>query len=131
MKAITLIQPWASLIADGRESVETRSWPTKHRGPFAIHAGAKIDVEACDRFGYDPLRIPTRCIVATAELADCVRFPHPSAPPDEYGDFSPGRYGFLLRDLRALPEPIPAKGSLGLWEWEPPNGDGELPEEKR
>lgn len=40
MKAITIWQPWASLIACGVKQYETRSWPTKYRGPIAIHAAA-------------------------------------------------------------------------------------------
>ena len=39
MKAITILQPWASLIACGAKHYETRSWQTKHRGEIAIHAG--------------------------------------------------------------------------------------------
>ena len=35
-----------------------------------------------------------------------------------FGDYTPGRYAWLLADIRALPEPIPAKGALGLWEYE-------------
>lgn len=41
MKAITIWQPWASLIACGAKKYETRGWPTKYRGPIAIHAAAK------------------------------------------------------------------------------------------
>jgi hypothetical protein len=41
MKAITVLQPYASLIAVGAKQYETRSWATKHRGPIAIHAGKK------------------------------------------------------------------------------------------
>lgn len=39
-----------------------------------------------------------------------------------FGDYSPGRFAWLLADIRALPQPIPTKGALGLWEW-----DGEVP----
>lgn len=39
MKALTLHQPWATLVAIGAKTVETRGWATKHRGPLAIHAG--------------------------------------------------------------------------------------------
>lgn len=46
MKAISLWQPWASAIALGLKRVETRSWPTKHRGPIAIHAAkSKVGVQ--------------------------------------------------------------------------------------
>ena len=36
------------------------------------------------------------------------------------GDWTPGRYAWELRNIKLLPEPIPAKGQQGLWNWEPP-----------
>ncbi|HSG61653.1 MAG TPA: ASCH domain-containing protein, partial [Pseudomonadales bacterium] len=42
MKAITLWQPWASMIAIGCKTHETRSWSTFHRGPIAIHAAKRF-----------------------------------------------------------------------------------------
>lgn len=41
MKAITIWQPWASLIVHGVKHYETRGWYTGYRGPIAIHAAAK------------------------------------------------------------------------------------------
>ena len=41
MKALTIHQPYASLIAVGAKRYETRSWATRYRGPIAIHAGTK------------------------------------------------------------------------------------------
>ena len=41
MKAITLWQPWASLIAVGAKTIETRGWATNYRGPLAIHAAKR------------------------------------------------------------------------------------------
>ena len=62
MKAITLHQPWASAIALGRKTYETRSQPTRYRGLLAIHAGKTTD--------YVPLadirRLPFGAIVAVA-----------------------------------------------------------------
>ncbi|KXG09931.1 hypothetical protein AT864_01491 [Anoxybacillus sp. P3H1B] len=46
MKAITIKQPWATLIALGEKKFETRSWKTNYRGKIAIHAGKTIDYEA-------------------------------------------------------------------------------------
>ena len=40
MKAISLLQPWATLVSIGAKRVETRSWRTDYRGPIAIHASA-------------------------------------------------------------------------------------------
>ena len=42
MKAISLTQPWASLMALGCKTIETRCWPTKERGYIAIHAAKKM-----------------------------------------------------------------------------------------
>lgn len=41
MKAITVIQPWATLLATGKKHIETRSWKTNYRGEILIHAGKK------------------------------------------------------------------------------------------
>lgn len=80
MKAITVLQPWATLIAIGEKGFETRCWATKHRGELAIHAGKKIDREACEipkikealaRHGFTVENLPTGSIIATVELEEC------------------------------------------------------------
>jgi len=52
MKAITLWQPWASLIACGAKKYETRSWYTNYRGKIAIHASKKKPPRQ-DEFDYE------------------------------------------------------------------------------
>lgn len=95
IKAISLHQPWASAIAIGAKSIETRDWETGHRGPLAIHAArrlvksdlaqlAKLD---CWQAALAPLGdgapltaaalaelLPLGAVVAVAELVDCVPF---------------------------------------------------------
>lgn len=86
MKALTLHQPWASLIAVQLKTIETRSWPTKYRGPMAIHAG-KRRMNGVDelRLWYDNRdalesqldtdnweTLPLGMVVATAILIDVV-----------------------------------------------------------
>jgi hypothetical protein len=44
MKAITILQPWASLIACGAKQIETRRWATSYRGPIAIHTGKQWEM---------------------------------------------------------------------------------------
>lgn len=85
MYAITLHQPWATLITLGVKTVETRSWPAPERLPgqtFAIHAGrrvvrrpgGRIERELQARLGEDWLRIiPTGVVVATATLVGMAR----------------------------------------------------------
>lgn len=52
MKALTLTQPWASLVAIGAKSIETRSWSTPYRGRLVIHAAKNVPSEAVD-FAFD------------------------------------------------------------------------------
>jgi hypothetical protein len=75
MKAITLHEPWASAMADGLKSIETRGWGTDYRGPVAIHAGKKlVDWFEAPRVAmqhYKPREFPYGCVVAIGELVDC------------------------------------------------------------
>ena len=48
MKALTLTQPWATLVAIGAKKIETRSWPTHYRGPLAVHAAKGFPKWASD-----------------------------------------------------------------------------------
>jgi len=119
-KAITLLQPWASLIIDKRKPVETRSWQTDYRGTIAIHTSIKNNKEvkdACLKFGYDPKTVIRGAVIGTVMLVTCVKFPSKLVKIDDYGDFTPGRYGWILADVKQFKEPIPAKGMLGLWNW--------------
>lgn len=43
VRALSLWQPWASLIAFGEKRIETRSWTTKYRGPIAVHAAKTLE----------------------------------------------------------------------------------------
>lgn len=88
MKAITIKQPWATLIALREKQFETRSWQTKHRGKIAIHAGKTIDKEACKNENIATALnkhgivlttdLPTGSIIAIANLVDCHKVIHDS-----------------------------------------------------
>lgn len=118
MKALTLYQPWATLIAYGQKRVETRPRPWKYEGPIAIHAGKTIDAAACEQFKFVPQALPTGCVVAIAEMIGCVEFPSLQYPPEPYGDYTPGRYGYPFRRIQALDTPIAARGKQGIWEFD-------------
>jgi len=168
VKAITIREPWATLVAIGAKQIETRSWPTSYRGPIAIHAAKGMSADdqvilAMPRFldafhdaGVNPhsglvesgflnnaydrkfvakcpihrLMQSTRgCVIATGTLAHCGQFDQDEiwrivnrhgAKELAFGDFTEGRFGFLITDVAMLPRPIPAKGQLGLWDWDPP-----------
>lgn len=46
MKALSLWQPWATLVALGEKKIETRAWSTTYRGPLAIHAAKNFPSDA-------------------------------------------------------------------------------------
>ena len=78
MKALTLHQPWASLIADGRKAIETRSWPpprTLIGKRIAIHAGKEIDRPLFDRW-LAGQSVPLGAILCTARIAELARVAH-------------------------------------------------------
>jgi hypothetical protein len=95
MKIITIRQPWAHLIVNGRKNIENRSWRTSYRGPVLIHASLNIDREDCLKHGLDPKTVQTGGVVGIAEITDCVQ-QYPSS-------WFRGPYGFVLRNRRSLP----------------------------
>lgn len=167
MKALTLTQPWASLVALGAKKIETRSWKTAYRGPLAIHAakgfpkdaqrlvledwnfftplapyhaqsmkaaGAKLIFSGAGRKVLGAL--PLGSVIATCDLVDCKEIVSAMSPGEEeevairrsmiaplapefyFGNYEPGRYGWFLENIKLLPEPIPAKGALSLWQFD-------------
>lgn len=130
MKALTLTQPWATLVITGRKRFETRSWSTAHRGGVAIHAAkgwSAGDRDLAREFGLDPDALPRGVVLGYAHIvavaaAEDVRAGLQWAEDYlelAYGDFDDGRYAWQLTAITKLDEPIPARGALGLWEWTP------------
>lgn len=146
MKAITILQPWTSLLAEGKKRIETRSWRTNYRGEILLHAGkgdpfgmTKGDREiyaniigesyllnAVNELRYRESKVPFGAIIGKANLVNCLRIDELTAVlikeqhPDEYefGDFTPGRYAWVMTDPVLFDKPIPASGKQGLWNWE-------------
>jgi len=128
-RAISLTQPWASLMAIGAKKVETRAWRTHFRGWVAIHAAQKFPPE-CEQLCWERSfalclaptypnspRLPLGQILAVTEIVDCQ--PTELYVPDElerdFGDYSPGRYAIITRGARRLKMPRAARGMLSLW----------------
>jgi activating signal cointegrator 1 len=139
VKAITLTQPWATLVAIGAKSFETRSWRTSYTGPLAIHAARTIPNEArkfarsepalreLNAWGYllggNWASLPKGAIVAVCRLdlcepafdAICKGLIGGANHERVFGDFSDGRYAWRLDDVVWIRNPIPCRGALGLW----------------
>lgn len=140
MRCLTIRQPWASLIALGEKTFETRSWKTAYRGEIAIHAGLKVDKSVCSlepfrsalaRHGLTADLLPAGAIIATGVLANCYEVTAGLAEEgwpggDEYsfGNYSEGRFAWELERVMPLVNPVPAKGRLGFWEHPVPGREG-------
>lgn len=117
MKALTIRQPWASLIAEGRKRFEFRSWTTTYRGPVLIHAGLRGEMNvyrALGRSATDPLGY----LIAIVRLVDVHLITEATLP--HYIDGLPyvpyvGEYAWQLQDIQPLDKPIPYRGALGLF----------------
>ena len=125
VKALTISQPYASLIAAGLKWVENRQWGTDYRGPLAIHAGTG------EQFTMQPWRrYPTSQILAVCRLVTCVdlRSDELRENADELEgagltivdvlrhEYTSGPVCWVLDDVRCLSYPTGANGRPGLWE---------------
>ncbi len=180
MKALSLTQPWATLVAIGAKRIETRGWWTAYRGELLIHAtktmprdcrelcddepfkSALIGPPGAERRGaqgaiYDtppPAHwyyaahftyrggLPQSAIVAVARLVDVIATERVESTSEidrvmrvykhwqqwrwplteterAFGDFGPGRWGWLLDDVRPVSPPVACAGARRLWVPEP------------
>lgn len=143
VKALSMTDPWGSLVALGAKRIETRSWPTAHRGPLAIHIAKTLPAwasECCDEplfrqtllaGGYhsspeaesNPWGLPLGRVVAVAWLDEVERITSTfqvDEPERSFGQYTPGRYAWRFSSVYRLETTVPARGSLGVWEWQPP-----------
>jgi hypothetical protein len=143
MKALTLTQPWAALVVIGAKAIETRDWWTSFRGQILITASKKWPVD-CKQLCLTPPfstalgvnegglvpDLPLGYALGVVDLVECFKFDAETErkirrrselgtlPPFEadFGDYSAGRSGFVFKNERLLPDPVPCKGALGLWD---------------
>jgi len=119
--ALSVRQPWASLIILGLKSVEIRSWPTSHRGPLFIHAAKTLDERALGRFRLSD--VPTGALIGVVDLIGVEPFTPATwrklAPEHlDTGPFTLGLYAWTLADPRPLQQPVPWRGDRSLFEIE-------------
>jgi len=103
IKAISLKQPWASLIAEGSKTIETRTWPTNYRGELLICSSKNPKIE----------NLPVGMALCVATVRDC----RPMTREDEQAamcEYYQGAYAWILSNIRAI-KPFPVKGSLGIY----------------
>jgi predicted transcriptional regulator len=105
MKALSIREPWAGLIIDGKKAIELRTWRTNYRGPVLVHRSGK-----------------NGGIVGTVKIVDIIEFESMDHfrslrdrhhAPDSF--YQERLYGWILKNAKPV-EFIPCKGRLGLWE---------------
>ena len=131
--ALSLLQPWASLVVMGLKKIETRSWQTAYRGTLLIHAslGRKGKVLAAappfSNYISDFDALPFGAIIGQVELDDIVpveqlfysaeKLAALTLEEKAFGDYAQGRYAWLLSVPVMFEEIIPVKGGLGIWKY--------------
>lgn len=142
MKALSLWQPWASLVAMNEKRVETRDWATKHRGLLAIHATAKMPpfwlgasrhteafrLELADVLGVRlsgdisaAKKLPLGAVLCVVNLVDIRETREVREILCEreriFGNYDDGRYAWFLELVEVFETPITVKGNRMLWNW--------------
>lgn len=135
IKVLSIKEPHASLLLTPYKDIETRSWATSYRGEIYLHASKSMPSYAKEKAMWDrvlnlyntyervygeSIRLRNGLIYAKAELVGCLKMTTENIamlPQMEIdaGYYEPGRYMWVLRNITPLPEPIPAKGHLGIW----------------
>jgi activating signal cointegrator 1 len=145
MKAISLWQPWASLVVLGEKKIETRSWDTAYRGPLLIHAAKRQNIQelimlCCNDIYATALRrcfnlddddiivnallekMPFGCIIGKVDLvqtetSETIKGSGMlSGQEAVFGNYDDGRYGWELENPVLFEHPAAYKGSQGFFE---------------
>jgi hypothetical protein len=145
--ALSLHQPWATLVAHGLKRCETRSWRWPSTGPalpavIAVHATigmskaqrdlcvkspfsealteCGVNVAAVYTDGCHP-SLPRGAVVALARVGACwpAERVGPWSKEAAFGDYTPGRWAWVFDACYRLAKPVPAVGRHKLWKWSP------------
>jgi activating signal cointegrator 1 len=132
VRAISVLQPWASLLIRGVIRLLTRPAQTPYRGVLAIHAGSRFPPAARALCHQEPHKtllrranhhgwslLPCGVVLGTAELVSCTRVEEFAGDADtvpDLGDYQPGRWVWEFANPVQFASPIPAAGRLGVFQ---------------
>ena len=124
MKCLSVCQPFAELIVQGKKTIELRKWNTKFRGEFLVHAPQKIRLDDCKRLKIKP-EMTVGAIIGKVELIDVKEYENSTQIKIDLkkhlalNDISENKYGFILQNPKELKIPIPCSGQLNFFEFKP------------
>ena len=136
MKAFTVYQPYAHAIVAGVKHYETRPRRTNIRGRVAVHAGRLDEVQATKHLTNGEFwavleaaggggNLPRGAVIGTVEIVDCVPVEELVDSLDNrerlLGDYSLGRFAWVLQNPVMFKTPIPAHGKHGLFVYAGPS----------
>lgn len=119
IKALTVCQPYAHLIAILEKPIENRTWPTSYRGPLLIHAGrSRAWLDEDDEVRYP--KMDYGAIVAVADLVACLHLDSGEPWPEQWASLRGNRHAlgpwcWVLEHVRRLTAPVECMGHQGLW----------------
>jgi len=125
--AISLWQPWAALVVLGHKRIETRHWENQYRGPVIIHAAKRWTRDQAALLRQDPFRklvgrapLAFMAYIGTVNLVDILKIDQStlcaiSEQEAAFGNFTPGRFAWILENPQAAVAPIAAAGHQGIW----------------
>ena len=125
MKCLSICQPFAELIVQGKKTIELRKWNTKFRGEFLVHAAKNVLTKDCKRLEISPEEIVTGAIIGKVNLVNVKKYDSDKelrADKKEHhslSDYTKNKYGFILEKPKKLRIPIPYSGKLNFFEFQP------------
>lgn len=102
MKALSVKQPWANMIASGEKTIETRTWSTDYRGDLLIVSSRTPNIA------------PAGCALCIVRLVDC----RPMTEKDQMEaccSIYPGAFAWVLTGVRRV-NPFAVRGQVGLFD---------------
>lgn len=106
MKAISIKEPWATLIKNGEKTIETRTWKTEYRGKLLL---------CCSKYPKTELSGMAFAIVDLVDIRVMVKDDEPKAMCEIYA----GAFSWFLQNKKNI-DPFPVRGQLRLFEVEYP-----------
>jgi ASCH domain. len=125
MKCLSVCQPFAELIVQGKKTIELRKWNSKFRGEFLVHAAKNILEEDCKRMKISPKTVTPGAIIGKVNLVDVKKYDSDKELKADkkkhhsISDNTKNKYGFFLEIPKKLRVPIEFLGKLNFFEFLP------------
>ena len=120
MKAISVRQPWAILIIQGKKTLDLRAKKMNYRGQLAIHASQSVEKDACTRFKIDPDTLTVGAVIGVVDLIDIFEVGEKCYQDTlnehlSHRRYKDGLFGWKIENPIELAEPLIFRGRQGIF----------------